>query len=145
MTDHTQKLMEVLEAAQKNNALATPNTAATNGSEEEKPKSQVYANIGIPAKNPVTGEDEFLTVLGLGVDTARERDTSKIGSPAYLAKVEAENELLQLLQNMAEDLEPDQEETLNFQVRIRRVKAPVTSTGVAPTYKDAVKSFKLVG
>jgi len=143
MTSQTQKLIDTLNAAQKNNALA--DNSNSNGSTEERPKSQVYANIGIPAKNPVTGEDEFLTVMGLGVDTARPRDTSKIGTPAYLAKVEAENDLLAMLQGMAEELEPDQEEVLNFQVRIRRVKAPVSAEGVAPTYKDAVKSFKLVG
>jgi len=62
-----------------------------------------------------------------------------------LAKVEAENALLELLQGMAQELDSEEEQTLNFQVRIRRVKAPVTSTGVAPTYMDAVKSFKLAG
>lgn len=143
MTNHTQKLMDALNNAKANNALASE--PAQQAMKEDKPKSQVYANIGIPSTNPVTGEEEFLTVLGLGVDTAMPRDTSKIGTPAYLAKVEAENELLAHLQGFAEELEPDQEEILNFQVRIRRVKAPVQSTGVPPTYRESVKNFKLVG
>ena len=142
MTSHTEKLMAHLDALNSapTNALSPQAEAG-----EERPKSQVYANIGIPSTNPVTGEEEFLTVLGLGVDTARKRDTSKIGTPAYLAKVEAENALLELLQNMASEFDPDQEEVLNLQVRMRRVKAPVQSTGVAPTYMDSVSQFKLVG
>lgn len=103
-----------------NNSSTTPNKPKT----EDRPKSQVWLNIGyeVQVANE-QGEQEKLFVslpYGLPIDTMEPAKVS--GSDRWAAYQGARNDLLAQIQQLASQMQPGEEKTLNLQVQVRRVK-----------------------
>jgi hypothetical protein len=110
----------------RNNTQNTGNRSMPFGNQadqnpNQKPKADRWVNIGYEV---TTAEGiEFITLpLGQPIDTM---DAAKIRGQNvdFVKKLEAQNQLLEMLQQLP--LEPGEEQTLNLVVKIRRVNAPV--------------------
>jgi hypothetical protein len=100
------------------------NANAAQNQQGDKPRAQLWLNIGYTA-----GEGEaqrFISLQpGMSIDTLETRPIR--GQNTDFAKVQAaQNELLESLQKLGFNLEPGQEVTLNLEVRMRRVNNAVT-------------------
>lgn len=101
--------------------LATVRNAQNNGN--NLPKPEVYANIGYPAQDPETGEKIYISLpYGVGIDTMQ---TLRAGNSDVM---QAKNQLLIELQELAASLKPGEEIELPLTVTLRRKADPVTHT-----------------
>lgn len=92
-----------------------PFASATGINDEAKPKSKVWLNVGYEVNG------KFVSLpLGLPIDTM---DSAEIrGQNEDFVKLRtAQNELLEALKNAGQNMAPGQEQTVNLQVRLRRV------------------------
>jgi len=104
----------------------------------ERPKPQVWLNIGItvPMENPQTGEveDTFISLpMGIGVDTM-DNVEGRGSNQNWANMVQAKNFLLDELKKAAEGIEPGNAELVSgLEIQIRRVgAAPVPAPGENP-------------
>jgi hypothetical protein len=80
----------------------------------ERPKAKYYLNVGYPFIDPDTGEETFVS-LGFGLDTL-----PKISGSAAI--MQRKRNLLSQLLDMAEGIEPGQDDTVEgLEIRIRHV------------------------
>lgn len=105
--------------------VANNNSASNNKPKtEDRPKSQVWINVGyeVEVANE-QGEQEKLFVslpYGLPIDTMEPAKVN--GSDKWAAYQGARNDLLAQIQQLASQMQPGEEKTLNLQVQVRRVK-----------------------
>lgn len=98
---------------------------------EERPSADVWMNVGYAVEVPATEEGEEPTMrfigvpLGIALDTQKPIDTSKTRSAELLEVQTFQNKLLEDLQQHAQSLQPGEEQIINLQVQIRRVKGPI--------------------
>lgn len=100
------------------------------------PKAQYWLNIGYstPVIVEVNGEqveeNRFISLpVGIPLDT-QEHKARRGSSAEYLALVDAQNNLLDMLMAEAQKLDAGGEEIVNLQIQLRRVKdetAPVST------------------
>lgn len=81
----------------------------------ERPKAKVWLNIGYEAGG------KFINLpVGLPIDTM-EPAAVRGQNEDWVKQRNAQNALLEALKKLGVDLDPGQEQTLNLQVRVRRV------------------------
>ena len=113
--------------------------APANGSKADQPKAKVWMNIGYvqPVTVKTEGSDDehiehrFISIpVGIPLDTMEPK--AVVGnSDDFRALTSAQNNLLEMLQKAAEQLAPGQEEIVNLQIQMRRVKDPVAAPAAA--------------
>lgn len=108
--------------------------AAAEQTNEDRPKADVWINVGYSVAVPDTTEgakkgdtvNKFIGVpLGIALDTQREIDTSKTRSSELMEIQTYQNQLLHDLQEHAKTLAPGEEQILTLEVQLRRVNAPI--------------------
>lgn len=122
--------MTVLQASSLFNA--NQRTVPASASTDERPQSQLWLNVGVMVKtiDPETGEpvDELLTLpVNLAIDTMKKREipnnkpkTAK--AKQYRDRAIASNQLLEMIQKAAENLEPGASMDMQgFTLQIQRV------------------------
>ncbi len=88
----------------------------------EKPKSQLWLDVG----RTINGEFVSLP-LGQGIDTMYPREV-RGQDETFVKRVNAQNQLLSALQKLGMKFEPGEDRSLNLEVRLRRVNAPLEVT-----------------
>lgn len=92
-------------------SMSNPN--ATDGA--QRPKAKVWLNIGYGANG------KFINLpIGLPIDTMEAADV-RGQSMEWVKQRTAQNDLLKALQQYGLNLQPGQEQTINLEVRLRRV------------------------
>lgn len=124
--------------------------APKNGQREDQPKAKVWLNIGYIMQTEVLEEgkdarieDTFISIpVGIPLDTMEPK--AIVGnSENFRALTGAQNNLLEMLQKAAESLKPGDEEIVNLQIQMRRVKEPVAApaTGDNPFIPEGITLF----
>lgn len=98
------------------------NAAATSTAKADKPKAQLWLNIGYVA-NEGSDDEKFISLpTGIPLDTQEPLPTNSSNAD-FRAMRCAQNDLLEQLIEYAQNLEPGEEGIINLQVQLRRVKA----------------------
>lgn len=112
----------------------------TTGSTQDRPEAQVWMNIGLE-----TEDGKFVNLpLGLAIDTM-EPVTIRGQDEDWIALQTARNELLAMVQEAGDNLEPGAAVTLNLQVQIRHVAEKKSVASGDNPYSPVGTGFKLVG
>lgn len=86
---------------------------------EDKPKSQLWINVGYSVE--VNGEQVFVSVpMGIPVDSIKELPTNTRNSEYNLLN-QARNQLLQDIVSASGDLESGESHVLELEVQLRRI------------------------
>lgn len=111
---------------------------------EERPKAQVWLNVGFNTQvpNEETGEyeDVFIALpVGIPLDTM-EAMLPKGSKESWLHMVQAKNHLLEQLKALAEGIEPGGEEIIDgLQVQVKRVGTPTAPTASENPFLTAMQ------
>lgn len=104
---------------------------------DDRPKAQVYGNIGYPAADPETGEIMQVSLpMGVAVDTMR---PVSAGSSKLM---QAKNALLVEIQELAAGLKPGEEMELPLTFTIRRVADHEQTTAANNPFIAAMGDLK---
>jgi hypothetical protein len=111
--------------------LPTADAAPASG----KAKANVWLNVGqtvTVSKTDGTTEERFVSLpFGLGLDNMEPQEL-KGQNIEYNRFIEAKNDFLRQLQDMAKDLKPGEDIVISgLEIQLRRVNEPVTSAQVA--------------
>lgn len=121
--------------------FGTQQTAATTPA-ADRPKAELWINLGYESDhiNEETGKPYFISLpQGIPLDTMEPADTN-IRSPEFAAIRNAQNSLLEQLQEHFKNLAPGEDSFVaNIQVQVRRVKAPVAP--IDPANNPLVKKL----
>ena len=95
-------------------------TSSKAAAKEEFVKSQFWLNVGYSVNHD--GKDTFVSLpLGIPLDNQKVLPTNS-SNAEFAALQAARNNLYEQLMEAVEKLEPDQEEIIELQVQVRRVK-----------------------
>lgn len=99
------------------------NAASRSNAANDRPKAQVWLNIGLEAPNVVEGEESprFISLpAGIPLDTQEKLPTNS-RNQLFAAFQSARNDLMDQILKAAEQLAPGQEVLIPLQVQLRRV------------------------
>lgn len=117
------------------------NTPAAATPAADRPKAELWLNLGYETEhiNEETGKPYFISLpQGIPLDTMEPADTN-IRSPEFAAIRNAQNSLLEQLQDYCKDLAPGEDKLITLTVQVRRVKAPVAP--IDPANNPLVKKL----
>ena len=110
--------------------------ASTTSTKTERPKANMWANIGYTASN-----GEFVGLpYGIPLDTQNEVEV-RGGDQQYVNLMAAKNALLKALIEETAKLEPGESKEVNLVVQISRVKTKLTADEDSPYTKDLANLF----
>lgn len=114
------------------NLPANTNNNSNNTPASDRPKAQVWLNVGYEVEVPAedgSAEKVFVSLpMGIPVDTMEQARVN--GTDRWKQFQGARNDLLGQIQELAKGMTPGTEQTINLKVQIRRVtedNAPATA------------------
>jgi hypothetical protein len=130
-----------------NKPTFAPKATTTAATKEQKPKAQVWLNIGYEVEVPAndgTMETRFINLpLGLPLDTMDEVPTGSTNE-VFAAMQIAKNDLLKQLLAAAADLPHGGERLINLQIQMRRINDAHLNDGLTdPTINPFMRKIAL--
>lgn len=122
-------------------------TRNDNRSNDDRPKTKVWMNIGYESIDEETGDPIFVSLpFGLGIDTMNKPDLPNGKNQAFLRLVESKIDFLEQLQAYAETFEPGQEEIIpDLKIQIRRIEEAAQDTsGEENPHRTALSQLSFV-